>query len=97
MWKNKPHTIKTKPPSSKDPGRYKSKIMQRNLTSDDQTGSRHANAPGDICVNDQPWNLQKNVGESSVSMASIELQYSFVLPKRPMTSKVSVCKEEYLN
>ena len=45
-----------------------------------------------IGFNDRPSNLQKNVGEATVSMTSIELQYKFLLPINDINSRVSIFK-----
>ena len=49
-----------------------------------------------MVYNGQPWNLQKNVGEVTVSMMSIELQYKFVLPKNPIKSKGAIFKRRHM-
>ena len=89
MWKKIPSTMKIKLASITDPGRHRRERMWRLFTLNTKhTGIVEYIRKG---TNDQPWNLQKNVGEATVLMASTELQYSFVLPRRPMTSNVAAC------
>ena len=41
-----------------------------------------------------PWKVQKGVGEATVSITSIELQYNLVFPAQPIACMIAVCITE---